>query len=184
MRRYIFSIILVFASFPAFATSAGLTVGVKQNSYVSDLSGVKEKDGLGYSLGGFAVMDINEMLKFRTGLAFNQRIYGAESGTSDVTYTVNYLDIPVTLQYNVTDMVGLFGGINLGVKASASCSGDNCDVDDADPKSTVTPIVLGANFRTSAEMGFEFYLERGSGEILKDVKEYSAIGANFFYIFE
>lgn len=188
MRRYIISLLVVLGSSSAFATNAGLVLGLKSNSYSADVSAIKEESATGFVIGGFANMPIAEKFSFRTGVFFNQRVLKGSIdsvlGDFDSTVTANYLDIPLTAQFQFTDMVGAFGGINLGLKASASCSGDCDDFESSDYKSMVTPFVLGVNLRAAAEYGFEFYLEKGPDDIADGVKEMSALGANFYYLFE
>ena len=108
----------------AMAQEYGLSLGIHQTSAgVDQPAGSTGKvDGkLGFEGGLQVAFELVPKLRFRTGALYNQRPLDfkfAGAGTYELNYA--YLDVPVNVQYGFNEMVSVFGGLTIGVKASDS----------------------------------------------------------------
>jgi hypothetical protein len=115
---------LTFAAASSFAQ--GLHLGVKAGANIFKVDGASMKDEFtfGYNLGAFAELNFNEKFgiqpevlwnqtNYRTGNNFSD-VYGIE-GRNDVKGKLNYLSIPVLLNYNVAKFFTIQAGPQFGI---------------------------------------------------------------------
>lgn len=187
MRKILLSLALVLGIISsANASDFAVVAGARMNNGSAGTSGLSISGKTAFQIGVQGFFDINEKLIFRSGFLYAQRYFGYTSSglTGELNYT--YFDIPATLMYQFADYGGIFGGVHLGLKSSASCtvSGGTCTIT-KDPKSMITPLVFGASFKFAPQMGAEFYYEMTSGDLHENtVKDANAVVLNFLYTFE
>lgn len=158
----------------------GVEVGVRQQSATAEAAGVSMDTEMAYQFGMVGAFPITEQLLFRSGFLYTQRPVTAKAGVITNKYSFNYFDIPVTLMWKFNDYGGVYGGVNVGLIASASC--DNCGVGNDPEKKGMMPLVIGGTFKFAPQFGVDIYYE--AGKINKDFKEARAVGANLLITFD
>lgn len=98
-------------------------------------------------------------------------IYSMEGGrrkTGDIKTNLNYINVPVLLQYMFHNGVRLEGGPQLGFLVSARTKTGSTTVDNNSFKSTAFSIPLGIGYLTSDGLGFDARYVFGLSNINKD----------------
>ncbi|ULQ53517.1 porin family protein [Flavihumibacter fluvii] len=106
----------------------GLHFGVKGGANITKVDGKAMSDefNYGYHLGGFAEVGLGKkwfiqpellwsQLQSQTGDDFEDVIDGAIEGSKNQTIKLNYLTIPITLNYRLLDWLSLQAGPQFGV---------------------------------------------------------------------
>jgi hypothetical protein len=180
-KTLLFMVTGMLMSTAAMAQEYGLALGFHQTSASTDISGASVDGKLNFE-GGLAVgFELVPMLKFRTGFLYNQRHFKTKSGGSTlVDYGFDYFDVPINVQYNFNEMVGIFGGLTVAINSSDSTDPTQSNLD----MTKLLPLInAGVNFTFQDMIGFDLYYERGMGDIAKNVKDYSTFGGRFLYWF-
>ena len=191
-----YKILLIFLFVPTIAFSAenklsfigSMLYNTSTTKGLDDLDGVKEVGAFSIGAGIRALIDINSALFLRTGAQVIQKTTKYEIEVSglkgDVTGTITYLAIPLTLYKTFNNQFGVFGGLSLQSKLGDTCNSDgdlpDCEVDGE--KSLVTPLVIGMDVNINSQVGLEFSYEYALNETYEDVKVNSLI-ASFLYHF-
>ena len=128
MKKIIASVILLIALAGA-ANAQRLTVGGKAGANLTKITGMafKEEFNLGYHVGVFAEIDLNQKWGIQPELIWNQVNTHPASGidsvlnnwqnnTSDIQ--LQYLTIPILLRYNAGSLVTLHLGPQFGIITS------------------------------------------------------------------
>lgn len=105
----------------------GLHFGIKGGANITKVDGkaMSNEFNYGYHLGGFAEIGLGKkwfiqpevlwsQLATKTGHNFGDIVDGAISGTQDQTIKLNYLSIPISLNYRLTDWLALQAGPQFG----------------------------------------------------------------------
>jgi Outer membrane protein beta-barrel domain len=106
----------------------GLHFGIKGGANITKVDGKAMKDefNYGYHLGGFAEVGLGKkwfiqpellwsQLQTQTGTDFEDIFNNAVSGAKDKTIKLNYLSIPISLNYRLLDWLSLQGGPQFGI---------------------------------------------------------------------
>lgn len=121
MKTNLLTIIFSVFIFSA-AHSQSFHLGVKAGANVNKLKGIPFGDqfGYGYHLGGFAQIGIGEKLSIQPEVVFNQvsqdtsssfnAIYKNVLSNTGSNFKLNYMSIPILLNYNVSKMLTLQAG--------------------------------------------------------------------------
>ena len=174
----------------AFAQDYGLTVGIHQTTAKVDsstgtnsLAAGSTNGLLNFDVGLTASFELIPNLRFRSGVLYDTRAfeYKLDNGAGTVKFNFAYVDVPVNVQYNFTPMVGIYGGLIVGVKASDSVSVPNGGSYDPNMKSLYPLLNVGVNFMFNDMIGFDVYAENGLGEFADHAKNYQTFGLNFIY---
>ena len=175
MNKFITVLSIALFSMTASAFDMGLGVGYRTND-ASAVSGA-DPDGEGtLQFGGILWADINEQLVFRSGFMYSQLKYEGVGSEVELTYVM----IPVTLMLKLEDYGGVFGGVNLGLKASDDCSPVDC----TEVKSTVVPLTIGGYFKVAPQVAVEVFYEMLSGEFVSGLEDNTSVGANLLFTFD
>ena len=178
MRNIIALIITLLYTVSASAYDMGLGVGFRTNDADSTAPNTPVDGESTIQVGGIVWIDATEKLIFRTGFMYSQLNF--EDKNSGSTVELAYLMIPATLMFKMADYGGIFGGVNVGLKASDDCSAGDCqDVD-----STVTPITIGGYFKVAPQVAVEVFYESLSGEFVSGLENATSVGANVLFTFE
>ncbi len=110
------------------ASSQGLHFGIKGGANITKVDGKSMSDefNFGYHLGGFAEVGLGKKLYIQpellwsqytaqTGSDFNDIINGAVPGSNNKDIKLNYLQIPITVNYRLLDWLSLQAGPQFGV---------------------------------------------------------------------
>ncbi len=175
------------------AQEYGLGIGVHQTTAsVDSTSGLtgSVSGKLGFDLGLHVAFELVPNLRFRTGFIYDQRQFDykySSFGGGKIEFNFAYLDVPVNLQYNFNEMVAVYGGLIVGVKASDSIKAPSAlGTMDFSMKSMYPLFNAGVNLMFDDMIGFDFFLEHGIGEFASDssgtsLKDYSTFGMRFIY---
>lgn len=179
MRQLFILFALIFVQ-SANALDMGLAFGYRGNdaSAVSSSNSVSGDGGL--ILGATAYLPLANSIELRTGFLYNQRYYTLKNGAFDSEVKLSYVDIPLTLLFKPADYGGAFIGAALGMKASDSCNGGDCQ----DAESFIVPIQLGGFFKVGPQIGVEVFYEILSGKIYQDIEDTTAVGASLIVTLE
>jgi len=104
--------------------SQGLNFGIKGGASINKITGKSFKDEFtyGYHLGGFVTVGLGEKFSIQPEVLFNQFKTDTSSNFSSVyqfnnvkNVKLNYLSIPILLNYNVSNLVALQAGPQFGI---------------------------------------------------------------------
>ena len=104
--------------------SQGLNFGIKGGASINKITGKSFKDEFtyGYHLGGFATIGLGEKFSVQPEVLFNQFKTDTSSTFSSVyqfnnvkNIKLNYLSIPILLNYNVSNLLALQAGPQFGI---------------------------------------------------------------------
>lgn len=173
----------------AMAQDYGLTIGVHQTTATvtsgggTGIASGSAQGKLNYDLGLTASFELIPNFRFRSGVLYDTRNFDYKLDNSGGTAHVNYayVDVPVNAQYNFTPMVGIYGGLIVGIKASNSMDMPNGGTYNGTMKSMYPLVNLGVNFMFNDMIGFDIYGESGLGEFADGMKNYQTFGLHFIY---
>lgn len=192
MKKVVFIIMSLFMA-QAQAQTFGLQAGVHNATAELDGAGLDEKAELNYRLGVVGLIDLTDMVSFRTGLTYTTRHTVHEgTGGSELKLKFSYLDVPVLFQFQLNEMIALYAGGVVGFnmddkfELSGPISGDGTW---DDTESMIILGQIGANFMFDG-IGFDLYVERGltdlagtDGGTQSKTVDFMTYGANFVMLF-
>lgn len=103
----------------------GVRAGFNYSTLTGDITGVSSQ--LGYQFGLTYKMGLSGSLSFTPGLLYTTK--GAYDDDFDITYNLDYLEIPLDLNYALNDAFGFNFGPYIGYMVSANDSGVNTNDD-------------------------------------------------------
>ena len=182
--KKVFLLIVAVASFATIQaqTKFGIKAGANLANFSGDVDGNKMK--IGFNAGGFAKIGLTESLSLQPELVFSAQGAKFEDEGEEAKYKLNYLNVPILVQYNFKGGFYAETGPQIGFLMSAKA--EDVDVKDAF-KSTDFAWSIGAGFLTQANFGFNARFNLGLANILEDsddakVKN-SVIQIGVFYAF-
>jgi hypothetical protein len=181
---FIFSALLI--SSVASAQEYGFVVGVHQTNATSDVDNTSTDGVLNWNAGLAMAFELVPNLRFKTGAIYNERHVDVKVSVPKQTYGYNftYIDVPANVQYNINEMVGVFGGLVVGINVGDDVKAPKgTTLGDPDVKSLIPLVDVGVNFMFADMIGFDVYYERGLGDAAKDFGKYNTFGGNFIYWF-
>lgn len=113
----------------------GVRAGFNYSTLTGDIEGVSSQ--LGYQFGLTYKMGLSGSLSFTPGLLYTTK--GAYDDDFDITYSLDYLEIPLDLNYALNDAFSLNVGPYLAYMISANDNG-------VDTKADYKSLDFGANF--------------------------------------
>jgi len=170
----------------AHAQQYGIVAGLNSSKFkTSGASSTTWDRKIGLNVGGQFLFPINESIELRTGGTFIQKTSSITSGSVTVDFTLTYLEIPLTVIFNVNETVGIIAGLNLDLKLSDSCSGTNvvsCKINS--PKSMSYGATVGGRFNISGPHAIEALFEMGLADIFNQTKLDNNINIQYAYKFD
>lgn len=155
MKKASFLILLLFALCRANAQQAhfGIKGGVNvSNLHFNDNSVTDSK--IGVHLGVLAHIHASETWAVQPELLYS--LEGAKAANnSDVSYNLNFLNVPVLLQYMFHNGFRLEGGPQIGFLISAKTKSNDVTVTDHGFESTAISIPLGVGYLTTSGWGLD-----------------------------
>ena len=171
-------------SSPVMAQEFGATIGIHQTTADSNTSGATVDGKMNFKLGGLVAFELIDQLRFRSGLIYNQRHFEVGTGGNTFEYNFAYFDVPINVQYNFNDTVGLFGGLIVAVNSSDDVEAPaGLTATDPDAEDMVPILNLGVNLLFQDMVGFDIFYERGMGKFADSLENFSTFGLNFNYWF-
>ncbi len=188
MNKMVFFLLIIVSTFSANAQEYAAVLGVHQTEAEprGTISGTSDAK-MNFKVGVLASFELMGHTHFRTGLLYNQRHFEIDNPTTGAETKVNfdYIDIPANVQWHLNERIGFFGGLIIGVntnekiKYSASAN----PMPAADSEKMIPLLNAGVSLLFEDMIGFDFYLERGIGEIANNFENYKTFGANFLFWF-
>lgn len=166
------------------AQEYGVFAGVHQTDATTDAANTSLSGQFNWKAGLSANFEMAPQVRFRTGVAYNQRHFKttATAGNTSVkvTYKYDYIDVPANFQYNFNDMVGVFAGLVVGI----NINDDTTAPQGSSPTANgLIPLAdVGFNFY-SDPIGFDLYYERGIGKFADHLKDFNTFGGNLIFWF-
>ncbi len=182
MRNLLLVFTLLICS-PALAQEFGGSIGFNQTTADSNIPGVSVDGKLNYKLGALVAFELADGFKFRSGLLYAPRNFDVKLLGRTIEVNLSYLDVPALVQFNVNEMVGLFGGMVFAFNTAEDVDVPAGITMETDVDKLIPLLHLGVNFLFQDMIGFDVYYERGLGEFAKHMENFSTFGANFIYWF-
>ena len=122
MKNIFFPVILIMISSQCFAQS--LHVGIKAGANINQITGqtFSNEFTYGYHAGAFAILGLGKKLSIRPEVLFSESTVDTSSQYSSIYHLNNvshidldYLSIPVLLQYKVSNVLSLQAGPQYGI---------------------------------------------------------------------
>ena len=162
MKKLLFATAFIFTvSLAQAQDNSGVAFGIKAgpNFYNLDGEGWDGDSKIGIHGGLFVNVPISSMFSFNPELLFSQEGSKQEEGGDKVTFSLNYINLPLMLQYN--NPSGFYGelGPQIGFLMSAKVKYDIGGVEDEEDvkdqlKSTSFSLGIGAGYDTPSGFGF------------------------------
>jgi opacity protein-like surface antigen len=149
MKKIIFLLVVVFIATTSVAqVSAGLKAGTSFASVEASAMGVKASTSnrTGLSLGGFVNLSVSEKFKLQPELLY-QGMGGSFDGE---IFKSDYVNIPVLVQYAVTDNFKIEAGPQFGILVSSKSAGE--DIKD-NFKSSDFQLLFGTSINVTSKIG-------------------------------
>ena len=162
------SLILAGVTFTSFAQ---IRFGARAGLNLANISGDGDDDNamkLGLHLGGMVHVPINGRLCFQPEILFSMK--GTQSKEeSNFKLHLNYIDLPLMLNYRIDNGVYFEGGLTVGglISAKAKFDGDSEDVKDFFKGSDVGG-AIGAGYRTHNGFSVGLRYQAGISNIADD----------------
>lgn len=137
---------------------------------------------IGYRLGVITDSTLTEKISLRYGFSYTIREFSSTSGSTETTFKFNYVDIPVAVRYQITDMFGVFLGSVLAINVNNRTETNGVE-GKVEPLKNLYPLAqIGANL-TFNSFGVEVFYETGFTGIIRraPTTDYSNFGVNFIY---
>ncbi len=166
------------------AKSQDVHFGVKGGVNVSQLhfkDNISSESKVGIHLGVLAHIHTSS----KTWAIQPELLYSMEGAknvdNSGIDYNLNYINVPVLLQYMFENGFRLEGGPQIGFLLSANTKGNGVTVDDKGYKSTAFSIPLGVGYLTSSGWGLDARYVFGLSDI-NDLHNGETIQSNVFQL--
>ena len=169
---------LCLVSAPSFGQEIGITGGFHQSNADATSDGVTTDGKIGYKLGMTAKFAMVDQLNFKTGLLYSYRPFEFNPAGTTSEAKFAYLDIPALVEYKINEMFGVFGGLVIGLNVDDKTSSSNATQGTED---IIALGQVGVSLLFEDMYGFDFYYERGLGDIYDGAENFTSIGANFVW---
>ena len=167
MKKRILLVVAVLAMFSVFTTNAQVKFGVKAGLNLANINGDDFEDSdmkMGLAIGGFANFQLSDKIEFQPELLYSMQgakqkdMYIDEGITADMTFKLDYINIPLMLKYKLTDAFSIQAGPQIGLLVSDKWKTDDADGDISDDMGVdLKGVDFGLNF------GLGYTLENGFG---------------------
>ncbi len=152
-----FSFILIICFFSVTTISAqglttkGLKGGLSLASFIGSDASIGTVDpsmDVKFAVGGFLNFEVNEQFSIRPEAYYSSKGAKYEEGGDKLTFTMNYIDIPVLFVLKAGDNFGIFAGPQLGIYLNGKIKSDGAsgDIESDNVTSPEFELVFGANY--------------------------------------
>ncbi|MFK5856222.1 MAG: porin family protein [Bacteroidota bacterium] len=126
--------------------------GILAGGTLSNISNYDGNNRLGFLIGVYVERNFTKKLSLLTNISYAQR--GALGNDSLSSIKLGYITLPLMIQYNITDKLGVFTGI--AWDGLISVNGDDLDRDDFRDSDWRVPIGLGYNITQNLKLGIAY----------------------------
>ena len=177
-------IIFILSGFIFFTSNAQKTYfGIKGGLNVSSLhfgDNTSLDSKIGFHVGGLAHIHASKTWAIQPEIFYSlEGAKGTLPNNNKLTYNLNYINVPVLLQYFFDNGFRLEGGPQMGFLLSAKTKTGNLTVDNKGFESTAFSIPLGIGYLTAEGLGFDARYVFGLSNI-NDNKNGPTIQSNVF----
>ena len=177
-------IIFILSGFIFFTSNAQKTYfGIKGGLNVSSLhfgDNTSLDSKIGFHVGGLAHIHASKTWAIQPEIFYSlEGAKGTLPNNNKLTYNLNYINVPVLLQYFFDNGFRLEGGPQMGFLLSAKTKTGNLTVDNKGFESTAFSIPLGIGYLTTEGLGFDARYVFGLSNI-NDNKNGPTIQSNVF----
>ena len=151
MKKYLV-IVLVLSITSLNAQNKEGNVGVKAGLNFSKLSGAKEADlstRVSFNVGLMLETELSNHIAFQPEVLFSSQGSNEVLGSTDIEYRLNYLNLPLLLKFNLSEVITFDAGPQLGILISARES--NTSIHDSDIKTIFKDTDYGLVFGLSSK---------------------------------
>jgi len=187
MKKLFFGLALLAGSFTfAQTNSSPVTFGVKGGMNVANLSNTEgSKSKIGFNAGAFANIPVAESFSVQPEVLFST--VGAKSETvnkNSLKFNLNYISVPVMLQYNVVPDLYLEAGPQFGFLVGSKLKDNNGSVklDKNTLKGFDFGIGIGAGYYFSEALGITARYVAGVSDIIKNNNDGKSVRNNVFQV--
>jgi len=177
MRNPIFTLATFFFSFFCLSTLYGQSekklskpsFGILAGATLSNISNYEAENRLGFVIGLYVERSLTEKLSLLLNFSYAQRGAIAKDGLSSIK--LDYLTIPIMINYNISDKIGIFTGI--AWDALLTVSGDGLVRNDLREDDWRVPVGLGYNISRNMKVGIAYHfgltdITKNDSEILRN----------------
>ncbi len=128
-------LVAAIAVFGITSLTAQVSFGVKAGLNITNIAGddVEDTDSkIGFHVGGFAEMPISEQLSFQPELLFSTHGSKFIDGDDELKINSNYINLPLMLKYNVSDVFGIEFGPHVGFLIDSEFESGGASIDAKD----------------------------------------------------
>ncbi len=165
MKKVLLSLVVIATT--VLASQAQVSYGAKAGANLYNFSG-DDAEGLdskiGFNVGGFVNIPVSETFSVQPELVFSAE--GAKASEGDGTLNLNYLNIPIMLQYNTPSGFYAEAGPQIGLlmSAKAKLDGESEDIKDSF-KGTNISVGVGLGFGARYNLGLGNILDSDGGDL-------------------
>ena len=162
MKKLLFAIALICTVTLAQAQDKGVAFGIKAGPSFYNLNGDDTEDGdmkTGFHAGIFVNIPLSSMFSFNPELLYNTEGSKIEEGGDKLTFNLNYINLPLMLQYNNPGGFYAEAGPQIGFLMSAKAKYEISGVEDEEDvkdelKGTSFSLGIGAGYDLPGGFGF------------------------------
>ena len=159
---------------------AGFNVANQNISYGSISLNTKSK--IGFHGGGYVTVMFTEKIGLQPELLFSTQ--GSKAKEFDYGFNVNYVIIPVLVRYNITEMVSVHAGPQLGFLTSAKFVEDSDSFDEKDEfKGIDFSVAFGVGIDLPMGLNFGMRYIIGLSNVTEDEEDYGTFKNTNFQLF-
>ena len=131
-------------------TAKGLKGGISLARFTGSDASIGSVDpsmAVKFAVGGFLNFEVSEQVSIRPEVYYSSKGSHYEEGDAELTFTMNYIDIPVLVVIKAGDNFGIFAGPQLGIYLNGEMSNSgSADIESDDVTSPEFELVFGANY--------------------------------------
>jgi len=160
MRKYVNTLPILFLLLICASTVNGQTekklskpiFGILAGGTLSNISNYDAENRLGFVIGLYVERNFTEKLSLLSNISYAQR--GAIGKDSLSSIKLDYITIPIMIQYYISDKVGIFTGI--AWDGLISIKGDGLDRNDFRDDDWRIPVGLGYSISSNLKLGIAY----------------------------
>lgn len=153
-----------------------IEAGFKWNT-AKVINSTSDKQEVGFQLGISTVLNFASNLGLRTGMFYSERPFASEVGGLTIKGKISYFEVPAQLMFKFEEYAGVYVGPSLSVKLGDEVSTGSL----TDPKSFITPLTFGAQFKFVPNLGANVFFETVPGDLATGLSNSRAVGVNLLF---
>ncbi|AZA76575.1 PorT family protein [Chryseobacterium sp. G0186] len=191
MKKQLLSLCIIIGTMAFAQSTNGPKFGIKAGGNLSSITGSDSKSKFGFYAGAFVNIPISEAFSIQPEVVYSQqgakakdKYYFAVIAVTDIKQTLDYMNVPVMVQYNATPKFYLEAGPEFGFLISAKAKENFIGTPlSRDNKSSLNTfnfgLGLGLGYKLMPKLGINARYIAGLTEIAKDGEGDSSKNTNF-----